>query len=129
MKASFVQLGQAIDFVPSRDVAAGEILVCNGMAGVVKIPVKSGELGALHLSGVYDVDKAEGAVAAGDKMYYDADAGAATTDPSCGVYLGVAALASPNGAAKARVILNFGHPGDGGGCGGSSEDVQWQSMP
>ena len=129
MKASFVQLGQAIDFVPSRDIAAGEILVCNGMAGVVKILVRAGELGALHLSGVYDVDKADGAVQAGDKMYYDADAGTATTDPAGGVYLGVAALSSPVGAAKARVILNFGHPGDGAGCGGSSEDVQWQSMP
>ena len=29
MSASFVQLGQAVDFVPSRDIAAGEILVCN----------------------------------------------------------------------------------------------------
>ena len=62
MKAAFVQLGQAIDFVPSRDVAAGEILVCNGMAGVAKLPVKAGELGSLHLSGVYDIDKAPVAI-------------------------------------------------------------------
>ena len=125
MKASFVQLGQAIDFIPSRDIAAGEILVCNGMAGAVKIPVKSGELGALHLSGIYDIDKAPVAIAAGDKVYYDASGGSATVADT-GIYLGVAACHSPADAAKVRVILNFGHPG-ASGC-GSSESVQWQTM-
>lgn len=125
MKAVFVQLGQAIDFIPSRDVAAGEILVCNGMAGAVKIPVKSGELGALHLSGIYDIDKAPVAINAGDKVYFDTATSQATSADS-GIYLGVAACNSPADAAKARVILNFGHP-EGSGS-GSSESIQWQTM-
>ena len=130
MKAAFVQLGQAIDFVPSHDVAAGEILVCNGMAGVARLPVKAGELGSLHLSGVYDIDKAPGAIGVGAKVYFDAGSGLATTAAGAGnAYLGVASCNSPDGAAKVRVILNFGHPGGGGGCGGSPNDIQWQSMP
>ena len=129
MKATYVQLGQAIDFVPSRDVAAGEILVCNGMAGVARLPVKAGELGSLHLSGVYDVDKAPGAIGVGSKVYFDAGSGLATAAESGNAYLGVASCNSPSGAAKVRVILNFGHPGGGGGCGGSPDDIQWQSMP
>ena len=126
MKAVFVQLGQAIDFIPSRDVAAGEILVCNGMAGAVKIPVKSGELGALHLSGIYDIDKAPVAINAGDKVYFDTGTGQAA-NAGGGIYLGVAACNSPAEAAKVRVILNFGHP-EGSGS-GSSESIQWQTLP
>ena len=126
MKAAFVQLGQAIDFIPSRDVAAGEILVCNGMAGAVKIPVKAGELGALHLSGIYDIDKAPVAINAGDKVHLDAETGLAATQGAGGVYLGVAACNSPEGATKVRVILNFGHPEGSGGD--SSESIQWQTM-
>ena len=126
MKAAFVQLGQAIDFVPSRDVAAGEILVCNGMAGAVKIPVRAGELGALHLSGVYDVKKDGSAVNAGDRVYFDAASRLATGIAEGGVFLGVAAVNSPAESPKVRVILNFGHPGVTGA--GSTEGIQWQTM-
>ena len=126
MKASFVQLGNAIDFLPSRDIAAGEILVCNGMAGVVKIPVKSGDIGALHLSGIYDIDKAAIQINAGDKVFYNAATGLATTASTGNIYLGVASATSPNALAKVRVILNFGHPETSGSS--SSESVQWQTL-
>lgn len=126
MSASFVQLGQAVDFVPSRDIAAGEILVCNGMAGAVKIPVRAGELGALHLSGVYDVEKDGSAVGAGDRVYFDPASRLATGIAEGGVFLGVAAANSPAESPKVRVILNFGHPGATGA--GSTEGIQWQTM-
>lgn len=126
MKATFVQLGNAIDFLPSRDIAAGEILVCNGMAGVVKIPVKAGDIGALHLSGIYDIDKAAIQINAGDKVFYNAATCLATTASTGNIYLGVASATSPSTLAKVRVILNFGHPETSGS--GSSESVQWQTL-
>ena len=68
MKAVFVQRGESVDFTPARDVAAGEVLVFGGLPGVVKTPVKAGALGALALTGVYDVEKDAVAVAAGDRL-------------------------------------------------------------
>ena len=126
MKANFVQLGQAIDFVPSRDIAAGEILVCNGMAGAVKIPVRAGCLGALHLSGVYDVEKDSSAITAGDKVHFDPARGLATSTAEGNVFLGVASATSPSDAPRVRVILNFGHPV--GAASGSTEGIEWQTM-
>ena len=58
MEANFIQRGEAVDFVPSYDVGAGEIIRFGALLGVVKIPVRTGEYGALHLSGIYDVVKA-----------------------------------------------------------------------
>ena len=126
MSASFVQLGQAIDFVPSRDIAAGEVLTCNGVAGVVKIPVKAGTLGALHLSGVYDVSKKSEAITAGDKVFYDTSVHKATGVATGNVFLGMASATSPASCTAVRVILNFGHHDAAGGS--SSDFVEWQTL-
>ncbi len=126
MSAVFVQAGQAVDFVPSRDVAAGEVLVCNGIAGVVKMRVRSGEAGALHLSGVYDVDKLPVAMRPGEAVYWNPAWGVATSAASGNVFLGTACAASPEGARKVRVLLNFGHPECTGGS--SSEGIEWRSV-
>lgn len=126
MSAVFVQAGQAVDFVPSRDVAAGEVLVCNGIAGVVKMRVRSGEAGDLHLSGVYDVDKLPVAMRPGEAVYWNSAWGVASSAASGNVFLGTACAASPEGARKVRVLLNFGHPECTGGS--SSEGIEWRSV-
>ena len=67
MKARYVQRGDAIDYTPMEDVAAGDVVVLSGkLVGVAKLDIKAGELGALALVGVYEFAKAEGiAFAAG----------------------------------------------------------------
>ncbi len=67
MDARYVQRGDAIDHTPMADVAAGDIVVlANKVVGVAKLDIKTGELGALALTGVYEVAKATGfAVAPG----------------------------------------------------------------
>jgi len=57
MDARYVQKGDAIDFRPDRDVAAGEVVVLGGLAGVAKLDVKAGELGSLALEGVFEMAK------------------------------------------------------------------------
>ena len=57
MQARYIQRGESIDFLPDRDIAAGEIVIRNGLIGVARIPVKKGTLGSLALSGVFDVTK------------------------------------------------------------------------
>jgi len=126
MNATFVQRGEAVDFVPTRNVEAGEILRFGSLLGIVKIPVKNGELGALHLSGIYDVVKAAEAISAGSRVFWSETANAATLDSLGNAFLGVAACHSQAGGAKVRIILNFGHPD--GADGGSSDSVQWQTI-
>ena len=127
MKAVFVQRGESVDFTPSRDVAAGEVLVFGGLPGVVKTATKAGSLGALALAGVYDVEKDGLAVAAGDRLFWDGTRKLATPAAADGVFLGLAAASSPASAPRARVILNFGQSGIGGGA-ASDTDYEWQTI-
>ena len=60
MQARYIQRGESIDFVPERDIAAGEIVIRNGLIGVARIPVKKGTLGSLALSGVFDARRFTG---------------------------------------------------------------------
>ena len=62
MDARYVQRGDAIDYTPMADVAAGDVVVlANKLVGVAKLDIKVAELGALALTGVYEVAKASGA--------------------------------------------------------------------
>lgn len=70
MDARYVQRGDAIDHTPMADVAAGDVVVlANKLVGVAKLDIKAGELGALALTGVYEIAKATGtAFAAGTEV-------------------------------------------------------------
>ena len=73
MDARYVQRGDAIDHTPAADVAAGDVVVIGKIVGVAKLDIKAGELGALALTGVYEVAKASGtAFAAGAEVGWDA---------------------------------------------------------
>ena len=127
MMAVFVQRGETVDFTPSRDVDAGEVLVFGGLPGVVKTHVKAGALGALALTGVYDVEKDAFAVSAGDRLFWDGTRKLATPAAADGVFLGLAAASSPASSPRARIILNFGQSGIGGGA-VSDTDYEWQTI-
>ena len=61
MDARYVQRGDAIDHTPAADVAAGDVVVLsNKLVGVAKLDIKAAELGALALTGVYEMAKATG---------------------------------------------------------------------
>ena len=87
MTARFVQKGDAIDFVPTADVAAGDVLVLGDLVAVAKLDIKTGELGSLHVSGIFDFGKATGAGSAipvGSLVYYDEAEKVAKTDAEAG---------------------------------------------
>ena len=93
MQARYIQRGESIDFVPERDIAAGEIVIRNGLIGVARIPVKKGTLGSLALSGVFAV-------------YWDTVRQSAVTSGE--LLLGLAAESSKLNDSHVRVILNSG---------------------
>ena len=86
MKARYVQRGDAIDYTPMEDVAAGDVVVLSGkLVGVAKLDIKAGELGALALVGVYEFAKAEGiAFAAGMEVGWNPTNGEAVSAGASG---------------------------------------------
>ena len=110
-KAVFVGEGEAVDYKPAVDVKAGEVKVQGELVGVSRRDIPAGTLGALAVTGVFDFPKASGtgaAIAAGSKVYWDADDGFAGTDEDGGAnkFLGKAVRAASNDDAEVRVRLS-----------------------
>lgn len=107
MQARYIQRGESIDFLPDRDIAAGEIVIRNGLVGVAKIPVGKGTPGSLALSGVFDVTKTvRCAFSVGAAVYWDTVRQSAVTSGE--LLLGLAAESSKLNDSHVRVILNSG---------------------
>ena len=74
--AQFIHDGDSIDYTPtSADVAAGDVIVQGDLVGIAKRDIPAGALGALAVTGVFDMPKLANAgvtIAAGAKVYWDA---------------------------------------------------------
>lgn len=123
MQARYIQRGESIDFLPDRDISAGEIVIQNGLVGVAKIPVKKGTPGSLALSGVFDVTKTvRCAFSVGAAVYWDTVRQSAVT--SGDLLLGLAAENSKLNDSHVRVILNSG----GITVNGRDTTLNWQTI-
>ncbi len=123
MQARYIQRGESIDFVPERDIAAGEIVIRNGLIGVARIPVKKGTLGSLALSGVFDVTKpVRCAFSVGAAVYWDTVRQSAVTSGE--LLLGLAAESSKLNDSHVRVILNSG----GITISNNEATINWQTI-
>jgi len=93
MNANFVHDGNAIDYTPAADVAAGDVIVQEDLVAVAKRDIPAGTLGALHTTGVFDFPKDTGAgkdIASGKKVHWDETPGVAKKTASGATYLGKA---------------------------------------
>ena len=73
-EATFIQDGDAIDYTPGADVAAGQVVVLSDLIGIAKTAISANVLGALAVEGVFDVAKEGGAAVTfgvGDLAYWD----------------------------------------------------------
>ena len=74
MGATYIHKGDAIDYTPSADVSAGEVVTFQDLIGVAKLDIPAGTLGSLHVVGVFRFPKPTGAgedIAMGVKMFWD----------------------------------------------------------
>ncbi|HNO80629.1 MAG TPA: DUF2190 family protein [Phycisphaerae bacterium] len=109
--ATYVQHGDAIDYTPGADVAAGDVIVQGELIGIAKTAIAANLIGAIAVSGVFDVPKATGAstaITAGANVYWDAGNSLATTDDDTGnnKLLGKTVLAAADGDATVRIRMN-----------------------
>lgn len=87
MDAIYKQRGNSIDYIPTVDVAAGQVVIANDLVAIAKLDIKAGTLGALALVGVFSVNKQSDtgtAIPFGAKVFWDAANGYATTDADDG---------------------------------------------
>ncbi len=83
----FIHDGNSIDYTPTADVAAGDVVVQGELVGIAKLDIAADALGALAVTGVFDLPKATGAgtaIAAGANVYWDVADGEAKEDAEAG---------------------------------------------
>ena len=111
MSVKYIQTGDAVDYTPGADVGAGDVVVQGDLVGVAKVDIKTGKLGALALTGLFDFPKAAGtAIAAGSRCYWDAAEGVAKGDAETGAnkLVGKAVKAAADADAVVRIALCSG---------------------
>ncbi len=107
----YIHDGDAIDYIPSANVAAGDVIVQGELVGIAKLDIPADALGALAVKGVFDLPKATGggtAITAGSEVYWDAGNTVATTDAAAGVnkLLGKTIRTAADADATVRVRLD-----------------------
>ena len=105
MHARFIHDGEAIDFLSTTDVAAGSVIVQGSLAGVTKLDVKAGRLGALAVVGVFDIAKGNTAIPLGSRVYWDATAKQAVLTATGNASLGIAVLEAVAAETTVRIRL------------------------
>ncbi len=105
MKAKYIQKGDSIDFSPSMDMDAGEIVRLGNLIGITKAPVKAGTLGTLAVSGIFDVQKSAGIpFLAGCNVFWDSESETAAAD---GIFLGLAVREAQASQGHVQILLNY----------------------
>lgn len=107
--AKYVQDDDAIDYTPSADVAAGQVVVQGDLIGIAKRPIAANTLGALATEGIFDFPKATGGgsgVAVGTTLYWDATNNVATATSAGNKQLGKSTAAAADGDTTVRVRLD-----------------------
>lgn len=105
MKAVYIHAGDAIDYTPTADVAAGDVVVIGTLCAVAKLDIPANTLGALATKGVFDIAKGATAITAGAAIYWDATNKVATTTAPSNTALGIAVAAATAEDTTVRVIL------------------------
>lgn len=107
--AIFVQDGKALDYINNdryNTVYYGDIVVIGSLVGVAECDIPVGGLGAVSISGVYEMPSDTGtAYAQGDALYWDASNKRVTKTSDSNTACGHAAAAKTSSAGRALVRI------------------------
>ena len=109
--AVFAQNPDYVDYTPTADVDAGDVIVVGDLVMVAPRPIRANTLGALAAQGIFDVAKtvATGsAITMGAEVYWDATNHVATTNSNTGAnkLMGKCSMAAADTDATVRVRLH-----------------------
>ncbi len=105
MTAKYWQKGEVLDYTASAAVNNGEVVSLGTRIGVAGEDIAAGETGHLHVVGVFEMEKAAGAVTMGAALYYDATAKKITTTATSNTPAGYAAAPAASGDETVLVKL------------------------
>ncbi len=109
MGVTYRQEGCAIDYTPGTAKTAGDVVVQNGLLGVVKTDIAANALGSLTIEGVFRFTKATSAgnaMAVGQIVYYDIANDRVSTDAAVGVPAGKVVVAAALADTTVDVAIN-----------------------
>lgn len=106
MKAYYWQRGESLDYIPTKAVAAGEVVSLGTRIGVAGSDIAANELGHLHVVGVFKMPKAAStAITMGAALYFDESSEKITTTADSNIPAGYAAADA--GANDAMVLVKL----------------------
>lgn len=79
MAAIFVQMGDVIDYTAAEDLSFGDVVDLATRIGVAGAAIAREAAGPVHVTGVYRIPKATGAVTVGQALYWAKSAKNLTT--------------------------------------------------
>jgi predicted RecA/RadA family phage recombinase len=105
MQARFIHDGRSIDHLADADIPAGTVVAQGSLIGITKVDIAAGHLGAIHVVGVYDVEKSNIAIPLGSKVYWDTTIKKAVITTTGNTPLGVAILSATADEPTVRIRL------------------------
>lgn len=98
--------GKQITIVAGSSIAAGDVVVANGLIGVAPYSIAAGATGVVDLEGDFELDF-DGASASeqGVAAYYNSTTKKVTATSTDNTAIGHFAVATASGATRCRVIL------------------------
>jgi predicted RecA/RadA family phage recombinase len=108
--ARFIQHGDAIDYTPTGEMSAGDVVVIQKLIGVARFDIPANTLGSLAIAGIFEFPKVTGDstfIMLGTLVYWDATNKRATNYSSGGVnkLLGKAVNTAGDNDPTIRVLL------------------------
>ena len=82
MKATYYQRGETLDYTAAKKLEAGDVVSLGSRIGVAAEPVSAGQVGHVHVVGVFAMTKANTEIKLGAAVYYDAATDEITTTAS-----------------------------------------------
>lgn len=120
--ATFVQEGNMLDYTPDTDKTAGDVVVQEKLVGICKSDIAASRLGAICVSGVFNVPKdTSNITAAGTAVYWDEDgdpyggtagSGCATTTATGNTFMGWALEVADATTGMVKILLRSANDAD-----------------
>ena len=107
-KASYWQRGETLDYTNETEdkIEANSVIVLGDRIGVAGTDILPGELGSVHVTGVFEFPKGSGEIVVGTEVYYSESEGVITTDSSSDTKAGFAILTAADSETSVLVKIN-----------------------
>jgi predicted RecA/RadA family phage recombinase len=109
MSTNFIEKGEVLNYsATTKNISSGDLVIIGSIAGVAKTDIAIGETGAVHITGVYSLAKANDTITQGAKVYWNNINSNVTTNKLDSVLIGVAANNTISSDDFAQILLNIG---------------------